>query len=134
MRRDRPSPFPDKFRHGLNVEPEETVSAKSAAELRIERLTWFGLVAVLIIAGVLPEWLSLHNSILPLFAGVVLIASGIYQYRQKWRVHFSTWVAGALMLVISAIGILERPDLDVSFLVIVLVAIVIAIGVFTGET
>ena len=72
--------------------------------------------------------------LLPLFAGVVLIASGVYQYRQQWRVSFSTWVAGTLMLVMSGFGILERPDLDMSFVVIVLVAIVIAIGIFTGET
>ena len=107
---------------------------KSSAELRIERLTWFGLVAALIVDGILPEWLSLHNALLPLFAGVVLIASGVYQYRQQWRVSFSTWVAGTLMLVMSGFGILERPDLDMSFVVIVLVAIVIAIGIFTGET
>lgn len=116
------------------MEQEANESGKSTAELRIERLTWFGLVAVLIVDGILPEWLSLHNAFLPLIAGVVLIVSGVYQYRQQWRVNFSTWVAGTLMLVMSAFGIVERPDLDMSFVVIVLVAIVIAIGIFTGET
>ena len=122
------------WRKCMEAEQEETAGGKSSAELRIERLTWFGLVAALIVDGILPEWLSLHNAFLPLFAGVVLIASGVYQYRQQWRVSFSTWVAGTLMLVMSGFGILERPDLDMSFVVIVLVAIVIAIGIFTGET
>lgn len=116
------------------MEEEAIESGKSIAELRIERLTWFGLVAALIVDGILPAWLSLHNALLPFVAGVVLIVSGVYQYRQQWRVNFSTWVAGTLMLVMSAFGILERPDLDMSFVVIVLVAIVIAIGIFTGET
>lgn len=116
------------------MEQEETATIKSAAEMRIERLTWFSLVSVLIVAGILPEWLSLHNSFLPLLAGFALIVSGVYQYRQKWRVSFSTWVAGTLMLAMAIFGFVERPDLDVSFIVIVLVAIVIGIGVFTGET
>ena len=118
----------------LSVAQEETATIKSDAELRTERLTWFGLVSVLIVVGILPDWLSLHNAFIPLIAGAVLIISGVYQFRQQWRVSFSTWVAGALMIAMAVFGILERSDLDLSFVVIVLVAIVIAIGVFTGET
>ncbi len=117
-----------------DMSTEEISTAKDPAELRIERLTWFGLVAVLVISSVVPDWLSLHNVFVPMLAGVVLIASAVYQYRQNWRVGFSTWVAGTLMLVMAVYNILERPDLDMSFPVIILVAIVIAIGIFTNET
>ena len=113
---------------------ESTDIRKTSAELRTERVTWFGLVGVLIAAGIVPDWLALHNAFTPMCAGLVLVASGVYQNRQKWRVGFTTWVAATLMLVMAIYNIVDRPDLDLSFVVIVMVAIVIALGVFTNET
>ena len=107
---------------------------KSAGELKAERLTWFGLVGIFIVLSVVPDWLAIHNAFTPLAAGLVLLASGIYQYRQKWRVGFFTWVVATLMLVMALYNIFDRPELDLSFAVIVLVVIVIALGVFTNET
>lgn len=115
--------------------PAETeTQPKSAGELKAERLTWFGLVGIFIVLSVIPEWVALHNALIPLAGGLVLLTSGLYQYRQKWRVGFFTWVAATLMLVMAIYSIFDRPDLDLSFVVIVLVVIVIALGVFTNET
>ncbi|MCY4021621.1 MAG: hypothetical protein OXG39_19635 [Chloroflexi bacterium] len=113
---------------------EEPVLAKTSAELRIERLTWFGLVAVLVIPSIAPDWLTLHNALSPLFAGFVLIASGIYQHRRRWRVGFSTWVAGTISFGIAIYSLLERPELDMTLPVVLLAVFVIGIGVFANET
>lgn len=113
---------------------EEPVLAKTSAELRIERLTWFGLVGVLVIPSIVPVWLAPHNALSPFLAGLVLIASGIYQHRQKWRVGFSTWVAGTISFGIAVYSLLERPELDMSFPVVLLAVFVIVIGIFVNET
>ncbi len=107
---------------------------KSAKELRAERITWFALVAIFVVSSIIPEDTVIPNALTPMAAGIVLIISGIYQYAQKWRVHFVTWIAGTLMLVMAGYNIVNRPDLDLSFAVIILVAIVIAMGIFTNET
>ena len=107
---------------------------KSKKELRVERLTWFALVAVFIIRSVIPDDTTIPNAVIPFTSGAILIFSGIYQYSRKWRVNFTTWIAGTLMLVMGAYSIYSRPDLDMRMMVIVLVAFVIAVGVFTNET
>ena len=107
---------------------------KSKQELRVERITWFGLVAIFIIANIVPEDTAIPNAVTPFAAGTVLFLSGIYQYSRKWRVSFITWIAGTLMLVMGAYNVANRPDLDLSFVVIILVAVVIAVGVLTNET
>ena len=117
-----------------NTTLEETPAGKTAAELRVERMTWFGLVGVMILAGVLENWLALHVALVPLGAGLTLIASGLVQLRRKWRVGFTTWLAGILLLLMAAYNIVARPDLDLSLVVILLSALVIAIGVFRNET
>ncbi len=107
---------------------------KSAKELRVERLTWFALVAIFVISSIIPEGTPIPNAVTPFAGGMVLIMSGIYQYAKKWRVNFVTWIAGTLMLVMAAYNVTTRPDLDLAFMVIILVAIVIAVGIFTNET
>lgn len=107
---------------------------KSAAELRTERLTWFALVSIFVIATIIPEDTIIPNAFTPFVAGIVLALSGIYQYMNKWRVHFITWISATLMFVMTGYNILERPDLDLSFVVIMLVALVIANGIFSKET
>ena len=113
---------------------ENSSQPKSADEFKSERITWFGLVAILIVAGALPDSLSLHKGLLPLLAGIVLIFSGIYQYRRQWRVSFSTWVGGTLLLVMAGFGFVSRPDLDLSVAVVVIAIVIIALGIFTRET
>lgn len=100
----------------------------------MERLTWFGLVGALVITGILPSWLTPHPGLTPLAAGLILVVSGLLQYRRGWRVGFSIWVAGILLLLMAGFSFINRPDLDMSFAVIVIAAILIAAGVFTRES
>ena len=113
---------------------DSDLAPKSAAESKIERLTWFALVGILVIANTFGGWLSLHYGFTPLAAGVVLIVSGLHQYRRGWTVGYSTWIAGTLLLVTAGLSFISRPDLDLSLVVIVISAIIIALGVFTRET
>lgn len=107
---------------------------KTEEERRIERLTWFGIVGVLVISGALPSWLTLHHGITPLATGGILILSGFLQYRRGYRVGYTTWVAGTLLLATAAFIFLNRPDLDLSLLAIVAAILVVGAGIFTRET
>lgn len=107
---------------------------KSEEESRIERLTWFGIVGVLVITSALPIWLNLHNGIPLLATGGILILSGFAQYRRGYRVGYTTWVAGTLLLATAGFNFASRPDLDLTPLAIVAAIIVVGAGIFTRET
>lgn len=113
----------------------ETASElKSEDERRIERVTWFGIVGVLVITGALPSWLTLHNGVTPLATGGILIISGFLQYRRGYRVGYTTWVAGTLLLGAAGFNFVNRPDLDLTLIAIVAAILVVGAGIFTRET
>ncbi len=116
-----------------SITTDDSPASKSAEEYRIERLTWFGIVAVLVIIGVLPDWLTLHHGVTPLGAGLVIIVSGVVQRRRGWRIAFSTWLAGTLLLVIAGFNFVSRPDLDLSLAVIVVAVALITLGIFSRD-
>lgn len=107
---------------------------KSEAEARIERITWFLLVLMFALLNLVPDDMTIPNATIPFAGGTILLISGLYQYSHKWRVSFITWIIATLMLVMGAYNVASRPDLNLTFVAIILVAIVIAAGVFTGET
>lgn len=107
---------------------------KSAGELRIERITWFALVAVFVLLNIVPDDTAIPNATVPFAGGAILMVSGVYQYFRKWRVNFVTWIIATLMLVMGAYNIYSRPDLNLTFVAFILVGIVIAVGIITNET
>lgn len=108
-------------------------SRKSEAEAQVERLTWGALVAIFAVLQILPEN-SLPNWLTPLAGGLVLMFSGFYQYQRHWRVSPFTWIAGGLMLSFAFINYRVNPNLDFLGVTLITFAVVIVIGVFTGET
>lgn len=108
--------------------------SKSEDERRIERMTWFGMVGVLVITGALPSWLTLHHGVTPLATGCILMLSGFLQYRRGYRVGYATWVAGTLLLVAAGFNFASRPELDLSLVAIVAAIVVVGAGIFTRET
>ena len=111
---------------------------KSQAEARAERMTWGLLVLIFAILYILTDRFGqsvpLPNWLVPLAGGVVLVASGVYQYSRGWRVSPVTWIAGVILLVLAVLGFYVIKDH--SFIVESLLAtiLVILFGTFTGET
>lgn len=116
----------------MSVEPG--AESKSEGELRLERMTWFGIVGALVITGALPNSLTLHNGITPLATGGILILGGFLQYRRGYRVGYTTWVAGTLLLAAAGFIFASRPDLDLTLIAIVAAIFVVGAGIFTRET
>ncbi len=115
----------------LTTDADRTPAGKSAEEYRMERLTWFALVGVLLLGNILPDWINSHHGFAPLLAGGLLFASGIYQHRRGWRVSYPTWVASTLLIVGAGFSFVSRPDLDLSLLVALVAVGVIARSIFT---
>jgi hypothetical protein len=91
---------------------------KSAAERRIEALTWG---ALLLWVGVSLA-IDMHKGIPGLVAGCILLASAIYQRLRGWEAGIILW-AGGLALTISGLNDLRAGHHRLSALAIVLILI-----------
>lgn len=108
---------------------------KSAAEARVERLTWGLLVAAFAILQLVPETAaSFPTWTVPLVGAVVLLGSGIYQNTRHWRVSPITWIGGTLMLVFVILNLYMLPGRSFLGESLIVFAAVIIFGLFTGET
>lgn len=108
---------------------------KSAAEERIERLTWFFLVLIFAVIHVLLEGgMALPNWVVPLTGCLVLLGSGMYQYLRHWRVSPVTWLGGALLGGLAWVNINVSPGRSYLGICLIIFAGVILAGLVTGET
>ena len=108
---------------------------KSYAEERIERLTWVFLVLVIAGVQILQQGgAALPNWSIPFVGCVVLIGSGLYQNSRRWRVAPTTWLAGALLAALTLINLYVSPTSNFLGISLVVFAVVILMGLVTGET
>lgn len=108
---------------------------KSLAESRVERLTWGSLVAAFAVLQLVPDTAAgLPTWLVPLAGAVVLLGSGIYQSSKHWRVSPITWIGGTLMLVFVILNLYLLPGRSFLGESLIVFALVILFGLFTGET
>lgn len=108
---------------------------KSPAEARIERLTWGLLVAVFAILQLMRDTsFSLPTYFVPLAGAIILLGSGAYQHSRHWRVSPVTWIGGTLMAGFVFINLYMGSSRSFLGESLVVFALVILIGLFTGET
>ncbi len=118
-----------------NATAQTPYYGKSAAEARVERITWFMLVLIFAIINVLLEGgVGLPNWFVPLSGCVVLLGSGIYQYSRRWKVSPITWLAGSSLGALAAVNLYFLPDRSFLGISLIVFAGVILIGLVTGET
>lgn len=110
---------------------------KSNAEARVERITWFLLVVIFAVLQFLPDIspnATIPNAIIPLSGAIVLLGSGVYQNARHWRVSPITWIAGTLLLVFALLNFYLLPGRSFLGESLIVFAVVILFGLFTGET
>lgn len=107
---------------------------KSDSESRVERLTWFLLVAIFAIVYYVPSELITNKGFVPLAGAVILLGSGLYQYTRHWRVSPITWIAGSMMLLFALYNFTIDPQRDFLGLALLAFGGVILFGLLTGET
>jgi len=91
---------------------------KSAAERRIEALTWGALLVWVGISLIV----DLHRGVPSLVAGSILLVSALYQRVRGWEAGIILW-AGGLALTISGLNDLRAGHHHLSVLAIVLILI-----------
>jgi len=106
---------------------------KSKAEESVERTTWFLLVLIFAILYIFPEE-NVPKWIIPVSGAFVLLGSGAYQFSRRWHVSPITWIAGTIMMVLAMVNLYVSPEQDFFGFALLIFAIVIGVGVITGET
>jgi uncharacterized membrane protein YjjP (DUF1212 family) len=106
---------------------------KSQAEESVERTTWFLLVLIFAVLYIFPEE-NVPNWIIPVAGAFVLLGSGVYQYSRRWHVSPITWIAGTIMLILAMVNLYVSPEQDFFGFALLTFAVVIGVGVITGET
>lgn len=108
---------------------------KTEAEAKVERFTWFLLVLIFAVLYLFPpEENNIPNWVVPLSGAIILLGSGIYQYSRRWRVSPTTWIAGAILLMLALVNLYVNPDQNFYGLAMLTFAGVIGVGILTGET
>lgn len=112
-----------------------TYRGKSSAEARAERLTWFFLVLIFAILQILNQSdIGVQNWLIPMSGAIVLLGSGVYQYSRRWRVSPVTWLGGALLFFLALLNLYSIPGRSFLGESLIIFAVVILVGLLTGET
>ena len=112
----------------------EAPALRAADESRLERLAWFAVVGILLVTDTLQSWLMLHHGLTPLAAGMVFLTWSITRLRRGLGMSPSGWVSTALLLGTAGYSFYSRPEQDMSLVVVVCAATVIAISIFVRDS
>jgi len=97
-------------------------------------MTWFLLVLVFAVLNLLNLETMGLNWVLPLAGAVILLGSGMLQYMRGWMVSPVTWLGGAALVGLMLFNLYLDPTRDFLGIALIIFAIVILIGLLTGET
>jgi len=89
------------------------------------------LVLVFAVLYFLPDS-TIPNWMVPFAGAIILIGSGVYQYRERFRVSPITWLAGGVMAVFAYYSFETGANM-VPFTLFTFAAVIV-LGVVTGET
>ncbi len=108
---------------------------KTQAEARIERMTAILLVGVFAVIYLLEQQhIDVPNASVPFAGGVILLGSGLYQYGKRWHVSPWTWISGSVLLMLAIYNMSVNPSANFYGISLLIFAIVLTVGLFTGET
>lgn len=110
------------------------MAAKTGREARIERLTWYALVLVIVVMS-FDRNLLLPAFVMPLVLGLILATSGIYQRLQKYPISLMSWgiAVGFFIAVAYDLYFPDSSPVDLRLISIIGVVLVIGWGAVTNE-
>jgi len=109
--------------------------AKSQQEAKVERLTWYALVVVLVVMLYFDRSLNAPPFVAPLVIAVIIIISSAYQqFAKHYRPSLISWSVAIALLVLGIYEIYyDLTFVDLRLAAIAAVVIVISFGVITNE-
>jgi hypothetical protein len=115
------------------------MARKTGKEARAERVTWFALILIFIPLN-FGNWMAtIPVFLFPLAVAAVLLMSGIYQWRNNWRVSPIVWMVAAVMLLLGGLALympntLSAFRIDPLLLALIATIVVIVFGVLSNES
>lgn len=103
---------------------------KSGHEARVERTTWFALVITFLGS----YHLNLPGAFTCFAIALIMLVSGVYQYRKGWRVGPLMLILVGFSSLLGVYGVFFNPFLDLSLAALAIVITVIAVGVVTKDS
>lgn len=111
------------------------MARKSAQEARVERITWYLMVAVFVVVGFdrsasMPSWL------IPAVLGTIILVSAAYQYRninRGFRASFMSIMLGSLLLAFAAYDFYMGSVIDPILVSFIATVAIIVYGIVTNE-
>lgn len=106
------------------------MARKTGQEAKVERITWFSMVVLFLFLtnnGVAGAWVLLTISLL-------LLISGLYQWRRRWSVGPQVLVCAGIGLLGGGYGLYAPVFVDLSLVALGIIVVVISFGVVTNDS
>ena len=108
-------------------------SRKTGREARIERITWYAIVLVVILMNFFDRNLILPPYLVPIVISAILIGSSVYQQVQGYGVSLISWGVAIGLVLFAVFEIYYNLPFDLRLLSIIGVVVVILSGIITNE-
>jgi hypothetical protein len=103
---------------------------KTAQEAKIERLTWFAMV----ITFLFMTNNQIEGSYTLLAVSIILILSGLYQWRKRWSVGPAVFLLAGIGILTGFYSLYQPVPVDLSLGAFLIILAVIGIGVITNDS
>jgi hypothetical protein len=100
-------------------------------EERQVEIASFGMLIILFAVGLLTGQIT--PDLITLIGGAILLGSAVYQWQRRWRVNPTTWIGGAIMVVVGIVGIKQHYVPGGMLFPIAVFALVIVASLISGE-
>ena len=109
--------------------------SKTSQEAKVERMTWYAMVVVLIIMLYFDRSLNAPPFVAPLAIAAIIIISGVYQQLKRgYRTSLISWTVAIALIIAGIYEIYYNiPFIDLRLAAILAVVVVIGFGVLTNE-
>jgi hypothetical protein len=111
------------------------MARKSAQEARVERITWYLMVAVFVVIG-FDRSASVPTWFVPGLVGSIVLISAAYQYRninRGFRASFVSIMLGSLLIAFAAYDFYMGSFIDPILVTLIATVAIILYGVVTNE-
>lgn len=103
---------------------------KTGQEAKVERLTWFLMVIVFLFM----TNNGFDGTVTLLAVSVILLLSGLYQWRKRWSVGPVVFLAAGVGILAGSYSFFQPLPVDLSLMSFFIIMAVIGIGVITNDS
>ncbi|PMB48277.1 hypothetical protein CEN41_01725 [Fischerella thermalis CCMEE 5330] len=103
---------------------------KTGQEAKVERLTWF----LMVITFLFMTNNGFDGAATLGIVSIILLISGLYQWRKRWSVGPAVFLAAGIGLLASLYAFFQPLPVDLALVSFILIIAVILVGVVTNDS